>query len=55
MWVTYHKSAENNFERFRGFLELISRFEFDFRAEIISFQWFEFLMCSVFNHMQCDL
>ena len=27
---TYHE-AENKFERFRRFLELISRFEFDFR------------------------
>ena len=26
----YH-AAENQFERFRGFLELISRFEFEFR------------------------
>ena len=29
-WIEYH-SAENQFERFRQFLELISRFEFDFR------------------------
>ena len=28
-WGYY--SARNQFERFRGFLELISRFEFEFR------------------------
>ena len=29
--MAYH-SARNQFERFRGFLELISRFEFEFRC-----------------------
>ena len=37
----------NKFERFRGFLELISRFEFDFlRRENYFFERFEFLVCS---------
>ena len=44
--VAYH-AAENKFERFRGFLELISRFEFDFlRREKFFFERFEFLVCS---------
>ena len=30
-WSRMYYSAENQFERFRGFLELISRFEFEFR------------------------
>ena len=30
----YH-SVENQFERFRGFLELIGRFEFEFRRRTI--------------------
>ena len=45
--------AENKFERFRGFLELISRFEFEFRRCGIFFEGFEFLVCSKFNHTQC--
>ena len=37
----------NQFERFRGFLELIGRFEFDFlRRENYFFERFEFLVCS---------
>ena len=37
----------NKFERFRGFLELISRFEFEFcRRENYFFEGFEFLVCS---------
>ena len=38
---TYHASR-NKFERFRGFLELMSRFEFDFRRCGIFFERFEF-------------
>ena len=50
----YH-SARNNFERFRGFWELFSRFEFDVRhCENYFFERFEFLVCSKFNHMQRD-
>ena len=45
-------AAENKFERFRGFLELVSRFEFDFRRRGNFFEGFEFLVCSTFNHMQ---
>ena len=42
----YH-AARNKFERFRGCLELISRFEFEFcRCEIFCFEGFEFLVCS---------
>ena len=42
----YH-SPGNKFERFREFLELISRFEFEFcRREKIFFEGFEFLVCS---------
>ena len=48
----YH-AARNKFERFRVFLELISRFEFDFLVAKF-FQRFEFLVCSKFNHMQRD-
>ena len=44
-------AVQNQFERFRGFLELISRFEFDFlRRENYFFERFEFLVCSKFNH-----
>ena len=51
--MRYH-SAENQFERFRGVLELMSRFEFEFRRrENISFERFEFLVCSKVNHTQC--
>ena len=40
-------SARNQFERFRGFLELISRFEFEFcRCVNYFFERFEFLVCS---------
>ena len=48
---THYCSVQNQFERFRGFLELISRFEFDFlRRENYFFERFEFLVCSKFNH-----
>ena len=52
----YH-SARNQFERFRGFWELISRFEFEFRRRwnYIFFEGFEFLVCSKFNHTRCGL
>ena len=47
-------AAENKFERFRGFSELISRFEFEFRCCGNCFlEGFEFLVCSKFNHTQC--
>ena len=47
-------SHRNQFERFRGFLELISRFEFDFRRRGIFFlNDSNFLVCSKFNHTQC--
>ena len=36
-----------------GFLELISRFEFDSRRRGFFFERFEFLVCSKFNHTQC--
>ena len=45
----YH-ARRNQFERFRWFLELISRFEFEFRRRGIFFEGFEFLVCSKFNH-----
>ena len=41
---TYH-SHRNQFERFRWFLELISRFEFDFRRCGFFLVRFEFLVC----------
>ena len=51
--VPYH-ARRNQFERFRGFLELISRFEFDFFvAKIIFFERFEFLVCS--GSITCDV
>ena len=37
-----------------GFLELISRFEFDFSSLRNFFVRFEFLVCSKFNHTQCS-
>ena len=41
----------NQFERFRVFLGLISRFEFEFRRyDNYFFERFEFLVCSKFNH-----
>ena len=43
-------SVQNQFERFRGVLELIGRFEFDFRSREFFFERFEFLVCSKFNH-----
>ena len=46
-------SHRNNFERFRVFLELMKRFKFDLSLRNF-FWWFEFLMCSGFNHMQWD-
>ena len=42
--------ARNKFERFRGVLELISRFEMDVRRCGFFFERFEFLVCSKFNH-----
>ena len=48
--MVYH-SARNQFERFRVFLELISRFEFEFRRRGNYFcDGFEFLVCSKLNH-----
>ena len=42
----YHATG-NKFERFRAFLELISRFEFEFcRRENYFLEGFEFLVCS---------
>ena len=49
--VDYH-SRPNQFERFRGVLELICRFEFDFLRRENFFERFEFLVCSKFNHTQ---
>ena len=47
--VLYHV-AENKFERFRGFMELKSRFDFDFRRCGNFFvERFEFLVCSKFK------
>ena len=46
-------SARNQFEQYR-FFELFSRFEFDFRRCDISFEPFDFVACSKFNHMQRD-
>ena len=43
-------SRQKKFERFRGFLELISRFEFEFRRCELFFERFEFLVRSGFNH-----
>ena len=50
--AVYH-SARNNFERFRWFLELFSRFEFDLRRCEFFLERFEFLVCSKFDHTQC--
>ena len=45
--LQYH-AARNQFERFRGVLELINRFELDFlRRENYFFERFEFLVCSI--------
>ena len=45
---------EINSNDFGGVLELISRFEFDFRrCGNLFFERFEFLVCSKFNHTQC--
>ena len=48
-------AARNQFERFREFLELIGRFELDFRRRgfFFFFERFEFLVCSKFNDTQC--
>ena len=44
--AAYH-STGNQFDRFRGFLELISRFEFEFcHQKNYFFEGFEFLVCS---------
>ena len=55
MWADHHHAARNKFERdFGFFLELISRFELDFRrCGNYFFERFEFLVCSKFNHTQC--
>ena len=46
----YH-SARNKFDRFRWFLELIGRFQFEFcRCQNYIFEQFEFWVCSKFNH-----
>ena len=48
----YH-AAENKFERFRGFLELISRFEFEFefrRCGNYFLEGFEFVVFKVQSH-----
>ena len=53
MSKVYH-ATRNQFERFRVFLELISRFEFDFRrCGNFFFERFDFLVCSKFDHTQC--
>ena len=44
-----------NSNDFGCFLELISRFEFDFRRCGFFFEGFEFMVCSKFNHTQCAL
>ena len=44
---------ETNSNDFGGFLEFISRFEFEFRRCGFFFERFEFLVCSKFNHTQC--
>ena len=52
--LQHYHAADNQFERFRGFLDLISRFEFEFRrGENYICERFEFLVCSKFNHTQC--
>ena len=49
-------SHRNQFERFRVFWELISRFEFDFRRRGNYFlNDSNFLVCSKFNRMCCGL
>ena len=45
----YH-ARRNQLERFRVFLELMTRFEFEFRRRGNFFEGFEFLVCSKFNH-----
>ena len=49
-----YRSARNPFERFRGFSELFSRFEFEFCRRDFFFERFEYLVCSKFNHVQRD-
>ena len=46
--LSHYYSPGNQFERFRGFLELIRRFEFDFRRrrKLFFFERFEFLVRS---------
>ena len=46
----YH-ARQNKFERFRGVLESISRFEFEFRRCDFFFERSEFF--GVFNHTPC--
>ena len=51
---TDYYAARNKFERFRGFLELINRFEFEFcRCVNYFLKDSNFLVCSKFNHTQC--
>ena len=46
-WLLKYHAAENKFERFRRFLQLISRFEFEFRrCGNYIFERFEFLVRS---------
>ena len=46
-WLREYHAARNPFERFRGFLELISRFEFEFcRCANYFFEGSEFLVRS---------
>ena len=45
----YH-ARRNQLERFRVFLELMTRCEFEFRRRGNFFEGFEFLVCSKFNH-----
>ena len=46
--------ARKEIRTISGFLELIGRFEFDFRRRGFFLERFEFLVCSMFNHMQRD-
>ena len=53
--VVYY-AARNKFERFRGFLQLINRFEFEFCRCVIFFEGFEFFWCvqsSITHNVAC--
>ena len=52
IWTCTHVPLKTNSNDFRSFLELISRFEFEFRRsrKLLFFERFEFLVCSKFNH-----